>query len=61
MHEINGHDDELANSKRVDDVFGLAFVDVVPSSTIVSIPCLKLNECLWLYHNSISTWYLVTY
>jgi len=46
MHEINGHDDELANSKRVDDVFGLVFVDVVPSSTIVSIPCLKLNECL---------------
>jgi hypothetical protein len=41
--------DELTNSIWVDDVIALALLaDVVPSSTLISIPCLKLKACLSL-------------
>lgn len=48
-----GPDDELTNSKWVDNVIGLALADVFPSSTLISIPCLNLKGYLsWLYSSS---------
>jgi hypothetical protein len=45
----NRSDDELANSKWVDDVILLALlVDAVPSSKITWMPCLKLKAC-WCF------------
>lgn len=35
----NRFDDELTNSKLVDDVIVLTLLDVFPSSTFIALPC----------------------